>query len=534
VHSAEKPFTFEVGEIPTDGRRGDPERLFELRRGLESALSERSQNRDATVSDMHDTDGIKSITAIQSISLKIDVSDDPTKIFRYIGAMRTTYSPTSVFPSPPEDLAQTLRRIYDLDLTTTSGGNLSLRDDDGCIWITPAGIDKGELRADQIARVGGPGVDSKGIQNPPPSSELPFHQALYAARPDLHSIVHAHPISLVAFSIAQQVPDSRVSANGYALCGTIGFAPYALPGSRELGEEIARTFAKGFDCVVLENHGVVVGGTTLRQAFERLEALDLCARTIMRARSIGSEQLLSWDDLALALASRPVASSAMRERKLITDRERELRQTLCTIARRARKKRLMTSTQGTLSARLPEDAFLLTPASVSPDRLEPSDLLRVGLRRSGLVAHDSREALHAAVYRAHPEVGAIAQGCPENVAGFSAAEIPLPSRTIPESYILIREPVSVSFREAITDPEGVAARISPDNPVALIHNDGVLTLGASVLDAFDRLEVLEATAAAVIASRPLGELAPMNDQQLSELRNAFFPTGGFQGSPHGE
>jgi L-fuculose-phosphate aldolase len=193
----------------------------------------------------------------------------------------------------------------------------------------------------------------------------------------------------------------------------------------------------------------------------------------------------------------------------------------------------MTSTQGTLSARLPEDAFLLTPSSISPDRLEPSDLLRVGLRRSGLKQHDSQEALHAALYRAHPEVGAVAHGCGENSAAFGATEIPLPSRTIPESYILIREPVSVSFRETIVDPEGVAAVISPDNPVALVHNDGALTLGASVLDAFDRLEVLEATAAAVIASRPLGGLAPMNDQQLFELRNAFFPSGGFQGAPHG-
>jgi L-fuculose-phosphate aldolase len=141
--------------------------------------------------------------------------------------------------------------------------------------------------------------------------------------------------------------------------------------------------------------------------------------------------------------------------------------------------------------------------------------------------------LHAAIYRAHPEVGAVAHGCAENSAGFSAAEIPLPSRTIPESYILIREPVSVSFREMVVDPEGVAAVVSPNNPVALVHNDGAISLGASILDAFDRLEVLEATAAAVIASRSLGELAPMNDQQLSELRDAFFPGGGFQGAPHG-
>ena len=139
--------------------------------------------------------------------------------------------------------------------------------------------------------------------------------------------------------------------------------------------------------------------------------------------------------------------------------------------------------------------------------------------------------MHAALYRAHPEVGAVAHGCPDNLAGFSTAGTPLPSRTIPESYILVREPVSVSYRATIVDPDSVAAVLCPDNPVALVDNDGALTLGTGVLDAFDRLEVLEATAAAVIASRTLGKLAPMNDEQLAELRKAFFPTGGFRGAP---
>lgn len=441
------------------------------------------------------------------------------------------HSPTRALPGPREDLAQTLRRIYDLDLTTTSGGNLSIRDDDGCIWITPAGIDKGELLPDQVARVDGRDNDTADTSLPAPSSELPFHRTIYAARSDSRAIVHAHPVSLVAFSIAGQVPDTRVSAHCYALCRTVGFAPYALPGSHELGEQIAETFAKGFDCVVLENHGVVVGGTTLRQAFERLEALDLCARTILRARTVGEERRLSRDDLALAIAPRSAAT--VPEAELITDRERELRQTLCTIARRAYIKRLMTSTQGTLSARLPEDAFLLTPSSVPLDRLEPSDLLRLGLRSCDQSEHDSREALHAALYRTHPEVGAVVHGCGANAAGFGTAGIPLPSRTIPESYILVREPVSISFRATIRDPGSVAAVLCPDNPIALIHNDGALALGASVLDAFDRLEVLEATAAAVIASRLLGGLTPMNDEQLAELRDVFFPTGGFRGAPHG-
>jgi len=351
----------------------------------------------------------------------------------------------------------------------------------------------------------------------------------------LRAVIHAHPVSLVAFSIAQTVPDTRVSAQSYARCGTVGFAPYALPASEDLGAEIAQTFAKGFDCVVLENHGVVVGGTTLRQAFERLEALDLCARTVLRARTLGTERALPWDDLELALSIVRKPKSQPRECALITDQERAIRQSLCKIARRAYRKGLMTSAQGALSARLPENTFLLTPTSIPLDRLEPSDLLRVGLQRSGLHEHDSREALHAALYRTHPDVSAVAHGYGANASGFSAAGIPLPSKTIPESYILIREPVSVSFRTTVLDPDpdGVAAVLCPDNPVALVHNDGVLTVGASVLDTFDRLEVLEATAAAVIASHPLGELTAMNDEQLAELRTAFFPTGGFRGAPHG-
>lgn len=452
--------------------------------------------------------------------------------------MNSASNPARASSGPGEELALTMRQIYALGLTTTSGGNLSVRDEGGDIWITPAGLDKGELRADQVARVDErgsdrlEGVDTRALDSAPrPSSELPFHLAIYAARPDLKAVVHAHPVSLVAFSIAQQVPDTRVSAHCHALCGTAGFAAYALPGSRRLGEEIAATFAKGFDCVVLENHGVVVGGGTLQEAFERLEALDLCARTITRARTIGEERLLSAEDLALAIEAGPAA--ALSVSTPVVDEECALRDRLCTIARRAHARRLFTSTQGTLSARLSNDAFLMTPSGVPLDQLERSDLLRVDHGGSAGREPDARQALHAALYRAHPEVRAIAHGYGDNTAGFSAAGIALPARTIPESYILVREPGLISLREMLCDPMLVARVLCPDRPVALIRNDGALTLGASVLDAFDRLEVLEATAAALIASRPLGELVPMSDEQLIELRKAFFPTGGFQGAPHG-
>src|SRR6478672_10606549 len=155
----------------------------------------------------------------------------------------------ATFLHPRDEILQAIQRIYRYRMTTTSGGNLSIRDEDGDIWITPARLDKGSLRRDDIVRVRADG-STEGLHRP--SSEFPFHRAIYEARPDVRGIVHAHPVALVAFSICRQVPDTRLLPTARRVCGPVGFAPYALPGSEALGRHIAATFAEGFHCVVLE------------------------------------------------------------------------------------------------------------------------------------------------------------------------------------------------------------------------------------------------------------------------------------------
>ncbi len=54
---------------------------------------------------------------------------------------------------PRDQIAATMDRIYGRDMTTTSGGNISVRDENGDVWITPARVDKGSLRAEDIVRV---------------------------------------------------------------------------------------------------------------------------------------------------------------------------------------------------------------------------------------------------------------------------------------------------------------------------------------------------------------------------------------------
>ena len=113
-----------------------------------------------------------------------------------------------------------------------------------------------------------------------PSSELPFHKAIYDSRADINAIIHAHPPGLVSFSVVRKIPNTNVIPQAKHVCGEIGYAKYALPGSEELGKKIADEFTKGKYAVIMENHGVVVGGSNIKDAFNRFETLEFTAKNI--------------------------------------------------------------------------------------------------------------------------------------------------------------------------------------------------------------------------------------------------------------
>ncbi len=185
---------------------------------------------------------------------------------------------------PADQIVMIMNRLYYYGMTTTTGGNLSIKDSEGVVWISPSGIDKGRLRRDDIMQIM---PDGKIVGIHKPSSEYPFHLAIYKKRPDLKAVLHAHPPALVAFSIAREEPDTSIIPDADRLCGKVTTAPYALPGSTKLGENIAAEFEKGVNTVMLENHGVVVGSTDLFSAFKQFETLDYCARVQINASILG-------------------------------------------------------------------------------------------------------------------------------------------------------------------------------------------------------------------------------------------------------
>lgn len=419
---------------------------------------------------------------------------------------------------PRDEIMQTMERIYRYRMTTTSGGNLSICDDSGDVWISPARVDKGNLTRNDIVCVKRDG----SVHGPhPPSSEFPFHRAIYKSRPDLRAIVHAHPVALVAFSICGQVPDTRLFHQACHVCGQPGFAAYALPGSEQLGRNIAAAFEKGSGCVILENHGVVVGGESLAHAFQRFEALEFAGKTIIKARHLGEVRYLDEEQLATARERRvelptfPAQSAAAEER--------ELRRQLRDFIRRGCRQRLLISTEGSYSARVGNDSFLITPSQCDRETLEIDDFVLVrGDAREATGRQPSRATLaHRAIYREHPLIQAIVFAHPVNSTAFSVTDSAFDARTIPESYIFLRDVQRLPYGVQYAGDGTIASFVSPASPVAILENDGVLVTGSSVLDAFDRLEVLESTAEAIINAGAIGQVTPMPASVIDELRQAF-------------
>jgi L-fuculose-phosphate aldolase len=418
---------------------------------------------------------------------------------------------------PRDEIMQTMERIYRSRMTTTSGGNLSICESNGDIWITPARIDKGSLTRNDIICAKADG----SVEGPhPPSSEFPFHQAIYEARSDIHAIVHAHPVALVAFSICGQTPDTRLFHQAHSVCGRTGFAPYALPGSQQLGGNIAETFQAGCDSVILENHGVVVGGTSLSHAFQRFEAFEFAGKTVIKGCQLGDVRYLTLSQLDRA-HSRSVALESFEPVPAAAN-ERELRRQLCGFLRRGCRQRLLISTEGSFSARLDDDSFLITPTQQDRELLDVSDFVLVqGNRREAGKKASRAVFAHQAIYRKHPHVQAIVFAHPVNATAFSVTDSTFDARTIPESYVFLRDVQRVPYGVQYKHDGSIADFVSAASPAAILENDGVLVTGSNVLDAFDRLEVLESTAEAIINARAIGEVSAMPDAAIRELREAF-------------
>jgi L-fuculose-phosphate aldolase len=199
---------------------------------------------------------------------------------------------TDNYKKERREVAMFMRRLYRQGLTTTSGGNISLRISDDIIVITPSATDKGRMRRKEV------GIMTLAGENLTPelrpSIEYEMHLSIYRKKKEVKAIVHAHPIFASAFTAMKCKINTNLTAEARAICGDPCFVPYALMGTRELACIASECIMKS-DILLLENHGILTTGSSILQAFDKLEVLENAAKMTMIVKMTGLKKPLSKD-----------------------------------------------------------------------------------------------------------------------------------------------------------------------------------------------------------------------------------------------
>lgn len=185
-----------------------------------------------------------------------------------------------------KQLCEVGRRLYERGLVGATEGNLSVRLDENRILCTPSGVSKGSLEPHQCIVIDSEGQPTDGGL---PSSEIKMHLRIYARRPDCQAVVHAHPPTATGFALAgETIPDDLLPEAALVL-GSVALVPFAMPGTDEVPDAI-EPFLAVHKTFLLSNHGAVVMGKDLKDAFNRMETLERIAQIVLNARRLGAPQ----------------------------------------------------------------------------------------------------------------------------------------------------------------------------------------------------------------------------------------------------
>jgi L-fuculose-phosphate aldolase len=167
-----------------------------------------------------------------------------------------------------------------------SAGNVSmLVEGEDAIVVTPTRLQYDVMTLDDICVVGFDLAPIEGKRNP--SIEAPMHVATYQARADVSAVIHTHQTFASALSILNEPIPPLFDEVTLAIGNTIDVVPYALSGTRELHDNVARKLANRCHCYILQNHGTLCIGADLDKTFTFVELLEKSAHIYMQALATG-------------------------------------------------------------------------------------------------------------------------------------------------------------------------------------------------------------------------------------------------------
>ncbi len=198
-----------------------------------------------------------------------------------------------------QQICEVGHRLYQSGFAAANAGNISVRVAENRVLTTPTGVSKGSLRPEMLVEVNLEGEVLAGDRLP--SSELKMHLRVYAERPDVQAVVHAHPPYATAYAITGQALDKPIIAEAVVTVGPVALAPYATPSTAAVADAIAPYLA-GHDAILLSNHGALTYGQDLTSAYFRMESLEFYARVLTLSRQLGQPRALTAEQVAALTA----------------------------------------------------------------------------------------------------------------------------------------------------------------------------------------------------------------------------------------
>lgn len=197
-----------------------------------------------------------------------------------------------MFEDKKNELIEYGRMAGDKNYTPGISGNLSARCGD-MVVITSSGVANGYLAENDFAVVD---FDGNAIEGEKPSSERMLHIEFYKKRPEMNYVMHVHSPYLTAFASAGIALDDKISPEIIYCFEKIPLAEYSIPGSKELVEKTSKYF-ENYDVVLMANHGVIIAGKDIKDAFYKLDLCENYAKTVICAKLLGGAKILPEEEV---------------------------------------------------------------------------------------------------------------------------------------------------------------------------------------------------------------------------------------------
>ena len=197
---------------------------------------------------------------------------------------------------PLQALLDAAQRLHARGLLAAGDGNLSVRLDDGRITMTPRGVPKAQVRLEDLAYLSLDGTVLSGN----PSSERAMHLAVYRAVPEARAVVHAHPPTAIAWTLARpdlgELPSDSLPEVILA-AGRIPIVPMAIPGTEAMGTALL-PFLPAHRLLILARHGGLAWGESVQEATGGMERLEQVAEILWKAETLGGAKPLAPSEQA--------------------------------------------------------------------------------------------------------------------------------------------------------------------------------------------------------------------------------------------